>query len=180
MKLYTGIYFCTESNWDSVYYQSRYHLSIEDDENVTTEEELFIKSEYESNKKYFGDLSEERQIRVATKDVMTLKPEVIQWLEENVADRPKSHDEYDECPKGWCIGSESYRAGDSGHEISLWFHRKKDVNKFIKVWSKEGLPIFTYNQDTYVKQVLVDGRLVNEDDLDEDENDGGDIVIEIR
>jgi hypothetical protein len=65
--------------------------------------------------------------------IRKLKPEVIEWLENNVEDY--------EGGKGWCVGSDEYIVGDSSTSLSVFLQRRKDAMNFIKTWSKYKKPI---------------------------------------
>ena len=75
----------------------------------------------------------------------SLKPEVIQWLVENIPDFQKG--------KGWCIGSEKYMMTDSG-SASVFFQRRRDAMKFIKTWSKWKRPLFYCQYFTDIRKQL--------------------------
>jgi hypothetical protein len=55
-----------------------------------------------------------------------LKPEVLNWLKENIRDNGKE--------KGFAIGSDEYNSHGS-MDFSIWFYRRSDAMKFIKQWS---------------------------------------------
>ena len=75
-----------------------------------------------------------------TKQLAILKPEVIEWLNENVKDRKDS-----DCVKGWAYGSDEYRSHDSSVSMSIFFHRRNDAMKFIKTFSVFRKPIHYLN-----------------------------------
>lgn len=81
-------------------------------------------------------------------DCPTLKPEVIEWLNENI--KPDK----DGSP-GWAIGNDDYRASCS-YRLTLWFIRHPDAKKFIKQWSSFGkaTSYFDYFKDPIINLVL--------------------------
>ena len=71
-----------------------------------------------------------------------LKPEVMQWLKDNIKDR-KLHKwaiERGEKPQGWCVGDDLYNSGDP-ISFTVFFERTGDALKFIKQWSVYKKPI---------------------------------------
>lgn len=133
MKHYTGFYFCLQSNWDGTVFDSPNLVSIEnksvDFDNLIDKISLFPDDKYNFWKTY-------RQ----------LKPEVFDWLEENVKNQSKKL-------KGWCCGNKEYNS-HSSEGFSLFFYRRRDALNFIKTWSVHKKPTETYNQNTYVNKVL--------------------------
>jgi len=69
------------------------------------------------------------------KTVINFKPEVLQWLDNNVKDRVDP-----ECIKGWCVGSIAYRAS-TNFSMAVFFHRRNDALAFVKKFSKWGKPV---------------------------------------
>jgi hypothetical protein len=127
---YTGYYFCSQSNWDGEYFHVRNLVSI-DEENAKN---LIDKFPLEPSIENRFSHSFKR-----------LKPEVFDWLLNNVKDEKLGI-------KGWCCGNDSYNAGYN--DFSLFFYRRKDARNFIKTWSIYKKPTETYNQNTYVNKVL--------------------------
>ena len=88
-------------------------------------------------------------------DTRRLKPEVIQWLTDNIKDRDD-----DEHKQGWCVGTDKY---NSNHRISfsIFFERPSDALKFIKRWSiyKKPVDYLNYFQDIRRKLDLTTNRL---------------------
>ena len=62
---------------------------------------------------------------------LRLKPEVHQWMEQNIPDRNKV--------KGWTIGTDKYNSIDT-LSFSFFFQSAHDAEKFIKKWSSIGKP----------------------------------------
>jgi len=77
-----------------------------------------------------------------------LKPEVIEWLNENI--KPAK----DGSP-GWAIGNDEYRTVQS-YNLTIWFIRHPDAQKFIKEWSSFGkaTSYFDYFKNPIVNLVL--------------------------
>jgi hypothetical protein len=90
-----------------------------------------------------------------------LKQEVIDWLNENVADDPKPYD--DQVANGWCMGNDSYRGKGSLMDVSLFFYRRRDALAFVKRWSvhKKCTTYFDYFKE--IRKELIDGKLVRID-----------------
>lgn len=133
MTHYTGYYFCTRSNWDDKVFSVGNLVSIEreseDYDKLINQKSLYLDDEYNSWRKY-----------------NELKPEVFDWLNENVKDEKQGL-------KGWCCGNKDYNS-EKYEGFSLFFYRRKDAKAFIKTWSIHKQPTETYNQNTYVNKVL--------------------------
>lgn len=87
-----------------------------------------------------------------TQKVINLKPEVLQWLEDNVQDVKRDH--YDNGHlKAWCIGSLEYRANTSTG-FSIFFLRRKDAMAFIKRWSQWKKPVSYCQYFTDIRKEL--------------------------
>jgi len=65
-----------------------------------------------------------------------LKPEVIQWLKENVKDRKllKWQIEKGEHKQGWAVGTDKYNS-NSQISFNVFFQSSREALKFIKRWS---------------------------------------------
>lgn len=153
---------CSKSNWDDGMYSTRHLLSIggyglEEDtdclKSILAEDadsEIWMDTEGHNifikrlvNLGYdVQDMSPEKH------PVPTIKPSVIQWLNNNVADRTTQWK--GESSKGWCIGNTEYRM-KSEAGITIFFHRKKDLMSFVKEFSKWGKPTkyLNYFKDEY-------------------------------
>jgi hypothetical protein len=148
MYLYSNHIYCNDSNWGGSY-DCRYLLSIErnsgkgdgergsyydapheDWTNVVDEDiEFFDEKEYDRLKetdlfKKYG--AEELKELFCMKDTVRLKPEVIKWLNENIADQ--------EGVKGWCTYSDS-KAALNTTKLTIFFRRKNDALAFVRYWS---------------------------------------------
>jgi hypothetical protein len=127
---YTGWYFCTKNNWDGNTFDARNLVSI-DKENAKN---LIIKCSLVPNidnrfSHYFKKL----------------KPEVYDWLINNVTDEKLG-------VKGWCCGDDNYNCGYE--DFSLFFYRRKDALNFIKTWSIYKRPTETWNQNSRIRKIL--------------------------
>jgi hypothetical protein len=84
------------------------------------------------NKSYYDTPNEDwTNLLVFDKTYPQLKPEVHQWLEQNIPDRNKV--------KGWTIGTDKYNSIDT-LRFSFFFQSAHDAEKFIKKWSSIGKP----------------------------------------
>lgn len=156
MKLYTGYYFCTRSNWDggnfdanniveieSNSYEDDYPYDFEDYANLVKTKQVLDKERYESYR--FKNAKEREEMKpLFERDCPYLIKEVRDWLKSNVADGPEG--------KGWCMGDDEYRS--HSQDINLFFYRRKDALNFIRTWSKYKKPTESYNSDTYVRKRL--------------------------
>lgn len=149
---------CSSSHWDGEVYYCQVIVSLDsysdhtvDDWNsIMTTEEVHDSDMYKSMVMLFEDLGkplEDLHKDMFIKDVPIPKPEVLDWLTENVPDRPDG-------TKGWCIGSEDYRAGDSCCSFSFFFQLRTDAMKFIKEFSKWKKPVRYTQYFTDVRKVL--------------------------
>lgn len=138
---------CSSSHWDGEHYDCRHIVSLnsygegykEDWEALIDEEaeQFFNRREFEAFSEYIETYEGvEAKPEHFMKHVPNLHPEVLKWLEENVADRPDK-----DSPKGWCVGSTEYRATGSSVSFSIFFHRRKDAMDFIRKFSKWKKPI---------------------------------------
>ncbi len=168
---------CSRSNWNNQSFDSSYmvsfgtHLSYQHNNDeyvedlvdwnnlVVEEDEVFIQEDYDRAvawaKKSKHEYSPDYPTLAATKyGVPNLKPEVLQWLHENVKDCASNKEQ----PQGWAIGNESYRATNTT-DITIWFYRRGDAMKFIKEWSQYKKPTtyLNYFKDDY--RELYDGKL---------------------
>jgi hypothetical protein len=170
MHLHINHMFCTDSCWSGIYHcrysvtihriedGKSYHDTPEQDWTNLTEQFSFFDEE-EFNRRinesayWQGD---ENERHFATKTRYKLKPEVLNWLNENIKDR-KDEDHI----KGWCIGTDNYLSR-SPLEVSIFFHRKADALKFIGTWSihKKPTTYFDYFKGIREKLDLATGKLV--------------------
>lgn len=127
----TGFYFCTRNIWDGGIYDCGNLVVIdgEDFELLLDKKSLYPDDKWNSWRLY-----------------CELKPEVFQWLVDNVKDNKTL--------KGWCCGNKDYNSNCSNEGFSLFFYRRRDAQNFIRTWSIYKKPTETYNQNTYVRKVL--------------------------
>jgi hypothetical protein len=146
------------SRWRDEYSRSEDDLDFK---NILLEEDYL---EVESLERFrSSELSEgfvEEEIKAMfTKVGVNLKPEVIQWLEDNVKDRDTSRFGDEESSKGWCVGNAEYRNRESYNGMSIWFHRKKDLLAFVREWSEFKVPTTAFNYDKMTHREIYGGRL---------------------
>jgi hypothetical protein len=75
------------------------------------------------------------------KDTIRLKPEVLQWLTEEVGG------------KKWAVGSDAYNSRDTLN-VSVFFQSSRDAMRFIKRWSVFGKPVSYLNYFTENRREL--------------------------
>ncbi len=69
-----------------------------------------------------------------------LKPEVMEWLEKNIPDRPLKKWQivkYHDSPKGWAVGTDKYNSTDVCG-FAVFFESARQARKFIKRWASIG------------------------------------------
>lgn len=148
---------CSDSNWGGMY-DCQIIVSIdcyeeynqEDWNNLFTKEKHFSQEDYEEIKKIcIGKeyCTEDFYLSMSTKYTNALKPEVYQWLLDNVPDSVDNE-------KMWCIGSKDYIFRDSCSSFSFFFQRRKDAMEFIKTWSKYKKPVYYTQYFTDVRKKL--------------------------
>lgn len=75
--------------------------------------------------------------------VPILKPEIINWLNENIKDVKNTESIDLQDIKGWCIGNNPYRTRN--HGFNIFFKRELDALKFIRKFSVFKEPIFYFD-----------------------------------
>lgn len=177
MHYHSNHIWCRQSHWDHKHYDCRHLVSFEkyidyktnninpDWEALITTEPVFNQDEYEFLQEMYGPngesdikFSDDKILKMSMRDVSILKPEVIDWLNENV---PLSTDKArKDRPEGWCMGDSQYRMTDSGVGFTVFFLRRRDAMKFIEHWSvhKKPTTFLNYFDDDY--RELKEGRLV--------------------
>lgn len=70
-----------------------------------------------------------------------LKPEVLAWLNENVADQK------------WAVGTDAYNSIDT-LSYKVFFQSYRDAQKFIKRWSEFGKPVNYFNYFRDIRRKL--------------------------
>lgn len=88
-------------------------------------------------------------------DTRRLKPEVMQWLAENIKDRKG-----EEHKQGWAVGTDRYNSNDA-ITFHVFFQSSRDALKFIKRWSSYKKPVdyLNYFKDIRKKLNLETGKL---------------------
>lgn len=140
---------CSSSIWDGKHYDCRHLVSIsaykdydvDNWKNVIEPNADMVINESSYNilkniKEKCPNYDEDAFLEASRRPVLGLKPHVLQWLHDNVADRKDK-----DTPKGWAIGSLEYRADDSASSFSIFFHRKSDAMAFIKEFSVHKKPV---------------------------------------
>lgn len=155
--------YCRDSNWGGGYdcqhvvtINSYEDHDVEDWENLFLTEtvDVFRSEEYNRMREFDQDTPEERLKRYYTTPVRRLNPEVLEWLEENVKDRPARQAEHSgESPKGWCIPSLETRAMCTTG-MSFYFHTRGSAMNFIRRFSKWKKPVHYCQYFTDVRKTL--------------------------
>lgn len=136
---------CSDSIWGGVY-DCRHLVSIssyeEDGEDwpkiIDDEAERFFdERKYNTYVKVSKELYPDDEVKKEHfyDYAPNLKPHVLKWLEDNVKDRKDP-----DCEKGWCIGSNSFRAANP-IELTVFFHRRNDALAFVRKFSKYKKPV---------------------------------------
>lgn len=148
---------CSDSVW-GCHYDCQIIVSLnsyeyhnkQDWNNVLTKEKYFSQKRYEEAKKMFADkqyYTDDFHKSYATRDINIPKPEVVEWLYDNVA-----------CGKNgepmFAYGSKDYTFEDSASSYSFFFQRRKDAMKFIKTWSIHRKPVYYTQYFTDVRKKL--------------------------
>lgn len=137
---------CSDSNWGGMY-DCRVIVSI----NMIAKG----KSYYDPHEPDWLNLIEEDD-NFISKDkagftkhgTKRLKPEVIQWLKDNIKD------------KSWAVGTDNYNSQD-GLSFPVFFQSSRDALKFIKRWSsyKNVVHYLNYFKDIRRQLNLKTGKL---------------------
>ena len=135
--------------------------------------EFLNQTKRERNEEFYKQLNEDLPVEersqvtdeyldyISTEEVATLRPEVVDWLNENV--KPSTDKARKDRPEAWAMGNDEYRESES-FSLTLWFVRRNDAMKFIKHWSGHEKPTTYLNYFKDDRRKLVDGKLVK--DLD--------------
>ena len=117
---------CSDSNWGGNY-NCRVIVSI----NRISEGKAYhdVPTEDWTNLLDEHAFDPDPESRWGLKGVRRLKPEIIQWLNENVKDR-----KCDEHRQGWCVGTDNYNSKDP-LSFAIFFERPRDAMRFIRRWS---------------------------------------------
>lgn len=161
MNLLINHCWCSKSNWNGLYYHCRVIVSIDmiaenkqyhDPDSREPDWNLIEEVPYNNGK----------EILFCKHSTRRLKPEVMQWLQDNIKDRKltKSEIEHGDVVKGWAVGNDEYNSNDS-ISFSLFFQSSKDAMKFIKTWSthKNVVNYLNYFKDIRRKLNFKTGRL---------------------
>ena len=192
MHLHMNHMFCFRSHWDGNPFRCRYFVSIDKYDNRSCHpsyevesanwralldfKDVYSQEEYDRHMEFYNS-DKNTQPRDAEKEhflcdmqaqchnVPFLKPEVEAWLNENVADASEADldDWYDDqAPKGWCMGTDGYRAKDT-FSLGLFFVRKADAKAFAERWSLYGNVLTYCDYFNDIRGELMDGKLVRKE-----------------
>ena len=149
MHLHINHMFCTRPCWGKEAYWCRYLVSIERNDgkdyhdepekdwlNLTEQFDYYDEERYRENRGFASlkNITDDVLKQMAIKKARRLKPEVLEWLNNNVKERKD-----EDYTQGWCCGNEDYLAFNS-MSISIFFHRKAEALAFIKHWSVHKKP----------------------------------------
>lgn len=184
MHFHQNHMWCSKSHWDGKTFSTRYMITIDkydgrsqfpsyeiEDEDwgrLLDFKDVWVQEEYDkwmahfNSDQYTREITNNSQKRIAEsaatkRDVPFLKQEVIDWLNENVADDPNP---YKQVAKGWCMGNDAYRGGGSGMDFALFFYRRSDAMAFVKRWSVHGKCTTYFDYFKEIRKELIDGKLV--------------------
>ena len=100
------------------------------------------------------EFDSKKPFRTGRYETCRLKPEVMQWLNDNIKDvGPEESDYNKHSKKGWAVGSDEYNS-NSGISFSLFFQRRNDAMKFIKHWSSHKNPVSYLNYFKDIRREL--------------------------
>ena len=155
---------CSSSHWDNKNFDCQIIVSLssykegyeEDWKNLTHEARVFSQEVMDNHTRLTEYMHEKYPDKGFDKKligpdvghitVSKLKPEVMDWLSDNIEDINGK--------KGWCVGSDEYIATDSRSGLSIFMQRRKDAMLFIKTWSKYKRPIHYCQYFTDVRKRL--------------------------
>ena len=93
---------------------------------------------------YVKTLEEANTLMAYRAHYPVLKKNVVDWLNENVA--PSTDIQRISMPNGWVVYSDETRIKNSTSSYTIFFLRRRDALKFIKVWSTLGKPTRMFKQ----------------------------------
>jgi hypothetical protein len=156
MHVHINHMFCTNSNWGGDFW-TRYMVSLDtlkkvdqtDCQNLLMEKEAFDEDRWQSMQGFFAEQGYsperiEQHKAFYNKKYKVLKPEVLEWLANNV---PNVKDAKQ--PQGWCVGSDTYQMSGST-DVAIWFARRKDALNFIRTFSVHKKPTTYFD---YFKEI---------------------------
>ncbi len=141
MHLHINHCFCTRSNHNDEDFYARYMVDINklEYDDVDWDRLIVMGKALNQERLEWNQHMAEKCPEVYTESVIeewamvdcpALKPEIIEWLEENI--KPQKDGE-----PGWAMGNDDYRS-TVDYTLTLWFTRKNDARKFIREWSSFG------------------------------------------
>ncbi|QZI86173.1 hypothetical protein PODOV061v2_0029 [Vibrio phage 172P1] len=148
---------CSSSHWDGKSYDCQIIVGLssyeeydkEDWSRLTMEKAAFSQEDYDNWKTVFEgqDVTEEKLRRFATKSIRVFRPEILNWLNDNVPDDASGK-------KMWCVGSDTYNLAGSACSLNVFFQRRRDAMLFIKTCSKWKRPVNYTQYFTDVRKTL--------------------------
>jgi len=153
-KEYRDIIDCdweTLTQKESFFDKERYDIEIENKLKRVREFAKGFTDKSDKEKEDILNVFREDMKEVYQKSSVTLKPEVIIWLDKNVKDKlnTKITDPLED-RKAWAIGNLKYNSATS-YQITIFFDRQLDALSFIKEWS-------IYKKPTYYFDYFHDDR----------------------
>jgi hypothetical protein len=106
------------------------------------------------------EFDEKSARRHATREATLIRDEVLEWLDQNIEDRPEVEGE---SSKGWAVSSIERRVA-SHYTLSFFFHREEDAMRFVQRFSKWGKPVHYLNYFEDIRRSLNLETLEYEDD----------------
>lgn len=123
-----------QTDWDNVLDQEKYFSQKRYEE----AKEMFVGKEYYTDDFHRG---------IACKTINVPKPDVVQWLHDNVPSGKNGEPMF-------AYGSKDYSSEDGACSYSFFFQRRKDAMKFIKAWSIYKKPVYYTQYFTDVRKKL--------------------------
>jgi len=126
---------CSDSNWGGQY-NCRVIVSLK---RFAELEDVYKRKQTPDWEKLVDEVPYDngKEIPFRKYSTFRLKPEVIQWLKDNVKDRKLLKWQIEDGgypPQCWAVGSDEYNSTES-IGFSIFFQNPTDARKFIKHWS---------------------------------------------
>lgn len=127
-----------------------------DFERLTEEKKFFDQSSWDFRLDYYKEKAEKKgkvfnesdydDIKhLENKKTVSLKQEVVDWLNENIEDnKGTTQDTPENERKAWGVGNDEYNSAQS-YRIHVFFARQKDALKFIERWSIYKKPTYYFD-----------------------------------
>lgn len=148
-SIWGGSYYCKHVVSISSYEDQ----NLNDWNNIISDvtESVFSQAIFDRMKDAGTEMDDNTLRKYCTRKVNMVEDHVIDWLMENVADRPKPPK--GQSSKGWAISSTESRV-HAEFCMSFFFHRKSDAMAFIKQFSEYGKPVFYHQYFSDVQKKL--------------------------